>query len=148
MTQELKPCPFCKSQRISLITLAYDSGTKKYKYECKECCLESSIHSSKAYVINSWNTRPLEDALKEQLEKAHARIAELEAANEWQPIETAPNDGTEIMVMGVMPKTKKEYIVIAAYDRLGECFMNDLQLVGHDFLTHWQPLPQPPKESE
>lgn len=58
---------------------------------------------------------------------------------EWQPIETAPKDGTRILVC----RNDLVEPVTIAYWSMGECrFMTPLVL---DFrpLTHWMPLPDP-----
>jgi hypothetical protein len=61
----------------------------------------------------------------------------------WQPIETAPKDGTEIL--SAVKGTNQVLIVrwegIGSADR-GEWFYdND----GYTWPTHWMPLPEPPK---
>ena len=81
--------------------------------------------------------------------------------SEWQPIETAPADGTDILVVdnnqpgcpgGVADKCWAGNTAVAAWwggegDR-GKwiCYMSmveDPELHFHP--THWQPLPDPPK---
>lgn len=67
--------------------------------------------------------------------------------NEWQPIETAPRDGSRVLVWS------KHYIwngVYTAYwGRNGE--LNPFSWIGGhcrvshiDHPTHWMPLPEPP----
>ena len=62
-----------------------------------------------------------------------ARVAELEAEQKWQPIETIPKDGDDILIYPYGGK------IISCTP-----FFAD----GHALpLTHWQPLPTPPKET-
>ena len=69
MSEELRPCPFCKSNNTTLdyyeISCPQELGTIVV---CNDC-------GASAKSIVDWNTRPIEDAL-------NARIAELEAENE------------------------------------------------------------------
>lgn len=60
---------------------------------------------------------------------------------EWQPIETAPKDGTDILTWTHLPDAFNPYIVVkwkrgtwVAVDPLGEYLP-----------THWMPLPEPPQ---
>ena len=63
---------------------------------------------------------------------------------DWQPIETAPRDGTVILVW--LPKKSLASHVHSA--RLNSDGKPDI--IGHHFVwdtgvpTHWQPLPAPP----
>ena len=61
---------------------------------------------------------------------------------EWQPIETAPKDGTP--VIGSLVKGGK---VLGAFDivRRGSKWQT-IQGVSFNDATHWMPLPDPPKE--
>jgi hypothetical protein len=65
-------------------------------------------------------------------------IAELEARTTWQPIETAPKDGTEILVL---EREKKDISYVAYYSKF------EGWTVPYDEVdpTHWMPLPEPPK---
>jgi hypothetical protein len=61
---------------------------------------------------------------------------------EWQPIETAPKDGTKIIVY----RPNAEYQPIVGVDywskELGNVWANSNE---HRQPTHWMPLPEPPK---
>jgi len=79
----------------------------------------------------------------ESLEDAK-RIKELEAQLAWQPIETAPKDETVILTL-----CKNGRIAPAVwYDNP----FGDIHTVIDNFsgkwwtVTHWMPLPKPPKE--
>jgi hypothetical protein len=87
--------------------------------------------------------------------------------NQWQPIETAPKDGTYVLVFrmdcGVTPivhvafynsekdwgefgfmtgETKEDYIGWWSYTRSS---VTQEKLDDHWTPTHWMPLPEPPK---
>ena len=66
MSEELRPCPFCKSNNTTLdyyeISGPQELGTIVV---CNDC-------GASAKSIVDWNTRPIEDALQ-------SRVAELEA---------------------------------------------------------------------
>ncbi len=86
-----------------------------------------------------------------QLRQLAARFRELLAQQEWQPIETAPKDGTLIEI-----REKSGRVQIAQW---GEPGYNEpnwwVQLTQGGFsmneypttnVTHWRPLPAPPKD--
>jgi len=67
----------------------------------------------------------------------------------WQPIETAPKDGSNFLVY--LPKAKKRNYAAAYYDvsSSGIFFLHDRAGVWlHNKATHWMPLPPPPIEGE
>ena len=62
----------------------------------------------------------------------------------WQPIETAPKDGTRILVRG------GGNVFVAGWGTVfdttdGWCIVNDAWL-AHDEVTHWMPLPKAPED--
>jgi hypothetical protein len=68
-------------------------------------------------------------------------------ANEmrWQPIETAPRDGTEFLGSGWnggIVGGKRHYGIV--HCAFGE-FCGDDEDERFSYLTHWMPLPEPPK---
>ncbi len=61
----------------------------------------------------------------------------------WQPIETAPRDGTPVWIW--IPSTK--FLGEAYIEEGWSCWKSgydDIPLTGE--ATRWQPLPEPPKE--
>ena len=92
-----------------------------------------------------------ENTHKQKLEKALAVMI----VSPWQPIETAPRDGTKILVfhpdMGVeitewYEITQTNYVELEGglYRKERAIFYAGWNNNGHH-ATHWQPLPEPPK---
>ena len=74
-------------------------------------------------------------------------------SNEWQPIETAPKDGTEIVFLIKRPvsyidgKSGYEQIyIISKYCDYEERWTNLNYGYNKDIRTHWIPLPKPPTQ--
>ena len=61
---------------------------------------------------------------------------------EWQPIETAPRNGTDILAYERIADTDR--ILTMRYDEVAQAFVTNV----HSFVafepTHWMPLPAPP----
>jgi hypothetical protein len=64
MSEELKACPFCDGLNISMF---YWDNALVWKIVCLNCGCEK-LNVDKLFLIRWWNTRPLEDALRKQLE--------------------------------------------------------------------------------
>lgn len=70
---------------------------------------------------------------------------------DWQPIETAPRDGTRILVTG---GGLAEAISDAEYDTTVGCWDTPYETLddrdnepeGYNRPTHWMPLPAPPQD--
>ena len=68
----------------------------------------------------------------------NGRIAELKALITWQPIETAPTDGTDVLVTS----TDGAWVLIG-YCRGGSWMYGEERDISP---THWMPLPEPPEK--
>jgi hypothetical protein len=80
----------------------------------------------------------------ERLRAENARLREM-----WQPIATAPKDGTEILI-GAFERGVRGWFVVF-WDEEAEGKTHHWQtpdgIAYHDGLpTHWMPLPKPPKD--
>jgi hypothetical protein len=161
---ELKPCPFCGG------SATHSSGERKLY--CTKCLIRIEYYwydNDIGTVEACWNTRvenpvvnhdPRVKELVEALEsaiwqldgyswtKAHVKswkelIAKWrEGMSNWQPIETAPEDGTDVLVY----IRDSQWPVRVAYYRNAmlewRCDISSNVIVP-DF---WQPLPDPPEE--
>lgn len=74
-----------------------------------------------------------------------------DSMNEWQPIETAPKDGTRILAF--YPKEEENYKILSValiYRKWRLCpdggYDFEFEIVGDP--THWMPLPNPPKQEK
>jgi len=67
---------------------------------------------------------------------------------EWQPIETAPKDGTRILAYGVCGYEDVAGIATVKWHR-GSWVCDPNEATEYDYeeckITHWMPLPEPPK---
>lgn len=73
----------------------------------------------------------------------------------WQPIETAPMDGTPILLYKPNEKRMGQYIVAGYWNELwlscggrGLAYFSHLDQRDYGHPTHWQPLPEPPDAEE
>lgn len=89
--------------------------------------------------------------LKALLSKRDERIKELESQLEWQPIETAPKDGTVILCN----ERGRVYTAFWGVKTPAEYYYNQTsktpQWLSHNFPqepTYWMPLPEHAKENE
>ena len=87
--------------------------------------------------------RPSVELMVREISRLNKRIAELEQERRWIPTsEKLPKSGERVLV-----RMSNFYIVIACYFDKNGYWKNDS---GQEIfiVTHWQPLPQPPKMEE
>jgi hypothetical protein len=64
-------------------------------------------------------------------------------ADEWRPIETAPEDGTSLLLW--QPTNYGGYMVVGSYDVMLFQWIDDMEGLSMA-PTHWRPLPEPPQQ--
>jgi len=74
-----------------------------------------------------------------------AEIERLRAAQEWQPIETAPKDGTEFLAWYPPDDGDDGFFDIADWIEMPKFVNADSWTRGGLDPTHWMPLPEPPR---
>jgi len=72
-------------------------------------------------------------------------IAILSATENWQPIETAPKDGTYVLVYGYRSHVDGSVMHVVRWTK-GDGWAADGDDLGEQKPTHWMPLPPPPKQ--
>ena len=171
----IKPCPFCGGDADidefegKLLETVFAASCNN-----DDCPIGHKDHGSwptKTDALNSWNTRaalaPVDvEGLKREVDEAlsefwgtdalyatnkasvHKAIDHLAARGffgVWQPIETAPKDGTWIMVywptMGI-----GQYPFVVFWDEGWQPARYSDRDYGEAFPTHWMPLPAAPKK--
>ena len=118
--------------------------------------------------LNDWSgnlDRDYDRRAIDILNEASDEIARLRKLTEWQPIATAPKDGTAVLVMrDIWPGTKSGHAeecnghntYVAEYwpdegdsDGCWMCYMDLIQDPQCPIdPTHWMPLPPPPETNE
>lgn len=90
---------------------------------------------------SAWNPKREADVQHILATSLDARSLDVTVTEDWQPIETAPKDGTEILVYE--PNFEHAAIYVCKYDDPvwieagGECYATWQP-------THWMPLPKAP----
>lgn len=130
----LEPCPFC-GESSDLTVRVYEHHDDAY-VQCRECTTCGPDGGDRAGAIAKWNHRsqPMPEA----------------AAQGWKPIETAPKDGTPILVTDSFiyrndPKKKQHHVYRAVFwnDEGGWEIYNDGEVIDEDGPTYWMPLVEP-----
>lgn len=156
-TPTLLPCPFCGG------TASLDDSVGGAFVSCDLCVAQGpfiqcehvdypeSMFMTVSVATNGVTIEPplrvvgdCNDEYYELREQATQK-AEAEAAaawnqrGAWQPIETAPRDGTEILAWN-----GSERLILLWSDWLYGWTFNDDREILEGLVTHWQPLPSPP----
>lgn len=116
--------------------------TAMKEYEIVDACRDSSAKWAEAYCQHAekFGYPPADrDMLNTWF--ANAMMSALDF-NEWQPIETAPKDGTEFLAIHNFGEGDGTYWVLYWADGRMECVSSGDNI---DFCTHWRPLPAAPK---
>lgn len=89
-----------------------------------------------------------------QFAQLEGRLRELLAAQEWQPIESAPRDGTRILIWPklMQPRAALNFVrekraVIGYWHTPGNSEKPGMW-IGAGSPTHWRRLPPPPKTED
>jgi len=70
---------------------------------------------------------------------------------EWQPMETAPKDGSMILAYAYWVDDGKEcgdYYVMVCWDEIDQMWNEGGLLYEQDLLTGWMPLPKKPEKKQ
>ena len=79
-----------------------------------------------------------------EIDRLTAEIERLRAASQWQPIETAPKDGTKVLVW--RPYEDKDHEAHCGVDRWSDVSGSWWNSRRYQQPTQWQPLPSPPTQ--
>lgn len=114
---ELLPCPFCGT--AAHVQDCHGHRSPPWSVRCDHCHAEQWPQGNRENAVMLWNQRiPV-----------------------WQPIETAPKDGTEILGLKIHGDEARYYLL--SWQKYGGGF-EDSEGFGSES-THWMPLPEPPK---
>lgn len=110
------------------------------------------IRERHAYVGSRYN---LHGVVNAAAHKDRDELLTMIGEREWQPIETAPKDGTIhirglwVTVKGVKAKEFQQFI--GFIDEDGDfkdmVYFDDFGWAAKDY-THWMPLPEPPEQDD
>ena len=132
MSTELKNCPFCGSDSIG-----FDFNHSCCWHYCENCLTSGpSDEETESDSVKRWNTR---------------------AGQEWQPIETAPKDGSKILLYGRCgglddyhdydPTVELGKFWDGSIEGFEDGLWAPISSCPHDLVidaTHWMPLPKAP----
>ena len=131
---ELKKCPFCGSEKTSVfygntaVGRCDNCGAHSQKYPEEYGYIAEAVDNDLA--VKAWNTRPIEDALQ-------ARIPQ------WISVKDRLPEDDEMKLITLWDCNSMR---MAYYYEQELWICNGVDVTG--FVTHWMPLPEPPKENE
>lgn len=125
MAEKLLPCPFCggRAERVDIEDSENAGGSC---ISCTKCQASSNVEFEfKENFVSNWNRRT-----------TRRRVMA-----EWQPIETAPRNGTPVLLWKA--STREHYVAakLNSANGPGWCTPDGFEIFR---ATHWQPLPEPP----
>ena len=78
MSEELKQCPFCGGDAILVErTFCGIPDESVFEIVCENCAGKTIPYDNQDYIIDVWNTRPAEEALKAEVERLKAALSDI-----------------------------------------------------------------------
>ena len=108
-----------------------------------EVCGECAQHTVEMLTAQSERFRLDAERLRAELADAHAAGRAEMAGEGWQPIATAPTDGTRVLV-AAPGRTEEEACGFSESEPGSGGWFDAYGYVAGIQPTHWQPLPAPP----
>ena len=78
---KLKQCPFCNGDAYEG-DYTHENGGDWYFVKCDMCCARSDEYHAQEVANIEWNSRPIEEALRAEIEQLKAENAELKLIDE------------------------------------------------------------------
>lgn len=129
------------------------SGTWRLTPEALHAAMEAAADAAMLKCRNDWGLA-VEKAYQLGEAAAQAALAKQGEPVAWQSIETAPKDGTPILVLDTYtyrndPNKTPHHIHRSVYwhDESGWVIHEDGEILDEDSLTHWMPLPPAPGDT-
>jgi hypothetical protein len=91
--------------------------------------------------VNTLSNR-WKDVTYEEVDAFLKSFSSDEPFDPWQPIETAPRDGTPFLAYSYT--WDEPFQFVASFDKCGKLIC-DLSAVSYANVNYWMPLPEPPK---
>ncbi len=136
MEVELLPCPFCGGQEVSLHKDSNGYNWSSRFWVSCDCGAHGPDATTDIKGVAAWNRRPRRAG---------------EGGEGWVPIETAPRDGTPVLLLagGIAGQASYQGPSDGAIYSGGSSRYNWFCEVSHrsfhdEIVTHWRPLPAPP----
>jgi len=85
MSNELKPCPFCGSEKVFI-----NDEVLGFLVECKECCTEGPYSHEKQEAIDRWNQRATLSKVGPTEKEDIGLTLPPHASRYFQPLDHAP----------------------------------------------------------
>lgn len=141
----LKRCPKCSSTEISLFSLTADYPNDNEYRGCKVICANCGT-SGPASIIEYLGGGEYLFSAEEKIRVESEAVQKWNKPprnNGWQPIESAPRDGSYILVSGIGILSSNGMYVCEAYGGANG-FYTSQGLLGNQ-PKYWMPLPAPPE---
>ena len=127
----LNHCPFCGSNNVRPMRPPYSNG---YLVFCTVCGANTSIYGTLELAVTAWNRRS----------------SGLRPAG-WTSVGEALPEPFETVMISVLTRNgygeQTRYETIGSYSHVGERWMSFTGNIAiGEIVTHWQPMPEPPKE--
>ena len=100
-------------------------------------------------MMRDYKSEAIIDYLRRTVGRLRKKVDNLKEKTKWRPIETAPRDGTEIILaiedgFGVLGN--RVNAIVGMFSTTDSCWVDAMNYSETYPPTHWMPVPEPPKD--
>ena len=134
-------CPKCGADLAKRMKYTFVCGTTELTvggYDDGKECLRRRLAAANAKLSE----------MARLAEETRLNVDSITGVGGWRPIETAPKDGTNILLREGSDVSQGGWLTGMAQGTEDEHYAGWWSVNCFDNPTHWMPLPQPPKEAD